>query len=66
MMHSAIAHHPTNRHPVSPRAVNPPLVYTPDVTSHSTEYPSGHFGSAALAVSPPTFLLAGHEKLKNP
>ena len=33
-----------------------PPVYTLDVTLRGMEYPVGHFGSAALAVSPPNFL----------
>ena len=56
--------------PVSPRAAIPPPPFPPvyilDVTSHGMEYPTGQFGSVALAVSPPAFSLAGPQKLKNP
>ena len=59
-MHNAIAHQlPTNAQLVleqwSPQANSPP-VYILDMTSHGMEYPFGQFGSAALAVSPPSFL----------
>ena len=66
---------PADRHPASPRAAIPcPHFPVPILNgmSHGMEYTVGHFGSGALAVScanflcPPAFLLAGHEKLKNP
>ncbi|GAB0188317.1 hypothetical protein GRJ2_001297000 [Grus japonensis] len=51
---------------------NPPS-YVLSMTSYGTEYPFGQFGSAVLAVSPPSFLgtpafsLVGqYEKLKSP
>ena len=61
---------PTDQCPVSPRVAIPPPplppVYILGMTSPGMEYPVDQFGSAALAVSPPAFLLAGHQKLKNP
>ena len=51
---------PANQRPVSPQVVIPPPplppVYILDMTSQGVEYPFGHFGSAALAVSPSNFL----------
>ena len=59
MMRRAIAHHPpTDRHPASPPAAIPrPHFPVPilDGMSHGMEYPFGHFGSAALAVSCASF-----------
>ena len=61
MMRRAIAHHPLtwDQHLASLRAAIPcPHFPVPilDVTSHGMEYPFGQFGSAALVVSPHSFL----------
>ena len=59
MMHRAITHHlPIDAQLVPERRIPAPTppVYILAVTSHGMEYPFGHFGSAALAVSPPNFL----------
>ena len=60
VMHNAIAHHPPTDTQLVPEQRFPPAphppVYILDMTSHGMEYPIGHFGSAALAVSPPNFL----------
>ena len=60
MMRSAIAHHPLIDSQLASkwRFPLPPLppVYIQDVMSHGMAYPFGQFGSAALALSPPSFL----------
>ena len=61
-MHSTTSprfHHlPTDAHPVSSRAVarssQLPPVYTLTRMPYDMEHPFGQFGSAALAVSPPS------------
>ena len=60
-MHNAIAHHPpTDVQPVPEQRSLPPgqlpPAYMLSMTSYGMEYPFGHFGSAVLAVSPPSFL----------
>ena len=60
VMHNAIAHHtPTDTQLVPKRQLLPaphPPAHILGMTSHGREYPFGHFGSAALAVSSPNFL----------
>lgn len=69
-MHNAIVHHPlTDAQPAPeqqslPPRPTPPPVSTLSMMSYGMEYPFGKFGSAALAVSPPSFSLAEHEKPK--
>ena len=77
-MHNAIAHHsPTDAQLVPEQRSAPPgqlpPVYILGMMSYGMEYSFGQFGSAVLAVSPPSFLcppaylLAGqYEKLKSP
>ena len=60
VMNNAIAHHlPTDAQLVPEQPLPPgqlPPVYILGMTSHGMEYPFGQFGSAVLAVSPPSFL----------
>ena len=61
VIHNAIAHHPlTDAQPVPEQpSASPsqlPPVYILGMASFGMEYPFGHFGSAVLAVSPPSFL----------
>ena len=60
VMHNEIAYHsPTNTQLVPEQRYPPgqlPPVYILGMTSHGMEYPFGQFGSAVLAVSPPSFL----------
>ena len=59
-MHNAIAHHsPTDAQLVPKQQSLPgqlPPVYVLGMMSHGMEYPVGQFGSAVLAVLPPSFL----------
>ena len=60
-MHDAIAHHRlTDAQPVPEEQMLPlcqlPPVYALSMMSYGMEYPFGKFGSAVLAVSPPSFL----------
>ena len=60
VMHNAIAHDlPTDAQLVPEQRSPPgqlPPVYILVMTSHGMQYPFGQLGSAALAVSPPSFL----------
>ena len=61
VMHNAIAHHLlTDAQLVLEQQSTPPSqlppVYILGMMSYGTEYPFGQFGSAVLAVSPPSFL----------
>ena len=60
-MHNAIAHHsPTDAQLVPEQQFTPPSQFLPvyrlGMTSYGMEYSFGQFGSAVLAVSPPSFL----------
>ena len=60
-MHNAIAHHSPTDAQLVPEQQSAPLsqlhpVYILGMTSCGMEYPFGQFGSAVLAVSPPSFL----------
>ena len=60
-MYNAIAHHSLTDAQLVPeqRSASPsqlPSVYTLGMTSYGMEYSFGQFGSAVLAVSPPSFL----------
>ena len=60
MMLSAIAHHPLIDAQLVPERRFPlsllPPVHILGMMSHGMEYTFGQFGSAALTVSPPSFL----------
>lgn len=60
VMHNAIAQHQlTNAQPVPKQQSRPPAnlrSFLFIMTSYGIEYPFGQFGSAVLAVSPPSFL----------
>ena len=60
-MHNAIAHHSPNDAQLVPKQQSAPPgqlppVYILGMMSYGMEYSSGQFGSAVLAVSPPSFL----------
>jgi len=56
VMHSAIAHYPMPSLFPSSNPWPTPPVYVLSMTSYGIIYPFGQFGSAVLAVSPPSFL----------
>ena len=61
VVHNAIAHHSLTDAQLVPeqRSAPPsqlPPVYILGMSSYGMEYPSGQFGSALLAVSPPNLL----------